>query len=284
MKKLLFLLLAVTISFPGFANTSIEKTKEGVSCALLSGKKNITKYYQNKSCKSAMNFYDQVLLFRTKTIMSNNQELSDFCPMERAFDGFVNGVYEQDQKCIKQLSKHAENRGDSKTIYGALWSVYGDGSIREDKAIKNLLNEEAYIRRYDLPFLSGYYYATGDKRVIEIMKFIIQAAMNDYCFSKVDSVNFGQCPTKEQVQDFENELKNIADNKPGAKTYLKDLFSDAVKKSKTEDCIFGPCPDAVRIYFAAEFLKEHEPDWYNKNVKNWLPKKEKIYLKHQKGN
>ena len=279
MKKFIVLLLATTISFPCFALTETDMIKEKISCSLLNGENSgIKTYYKSKDCQKAIN------LLTTSSSSTNCRE-----EQKHVFAGFINGLFEENRECLENYLK--ENK-DANFAW-ALWGVYGDGGVREEYTVKYALDKSIIFERF-LPqlntfsLLSGYYYATGNNKVLDNMKAIIQKAKADYCFSKADpEAKLGDCPTPEQVKFAENELKNTQQDYEDegarkANEYLKSFYLEQIAKSKEEGCIYGPCPDQETLYFAAEFLKRYDTNWYNQNVKNWMKEKEKIFLEWDK--
>ncbi len=280
MKKLLTLLLTTTISFSCLAMTETEMVKEKISCSLLSEKNTELKnYYKNKNCQKAMN-----LLNETYPSSSECREET-----RSVFAGFINGLFEEIRDCLENYIQENENVN----FAWALWGIYGDGEPREESTIRYALEKKIVFDRFlpdlnTLSLLSGYYYATGNKRVFDVMKTIIQQAKSSYCFSKADpEAKLGDCPSAEQVKSAEDELKNMQqdygdEGARKANEYLKSFYLEQIAKSKKEGCLYGPCPDQETLYFAAEFLKRYDTNWYNQNVKNWLLKKEEIYLARDK--
>lgn len=279
MKNLAILLLTTTISFSCFAFNKTEYAKAEVnktfSVLSTTQAKKMEGYYKNKNCEKAI-----------QIIKDSNESYFSL--------GFVNGIFEEDLECLKKQSKETIKE-IHRLLEPALWITHGDGGAKAgentiDTFLKNPRKLHASFSENitGLSLLSGYYYATGNKRVFDVMKAIIQQAKTDYCFSKADpEAKLGDCPTPEQVKSAENELKNTQQDYEDegarkANEYLKSFYLEQIAKSKEEGCIYGPCPDQETLYFAAEFLKRYDTNWYNQNVKNWMKEKEKIYLVRDK--
>ena len=55
------------------------------------------------------------------------------------------------------------------------------------------------------------------------------------------------------------------------------IIIERSKQPFCSDMNSDKCPRMSVVYFAAEFLKRYDTNWYNQNVKNWLAEKESIF-------
>lgn len=279
MKKLLTLLLMTTIPFSCLAFNKTEYAKAEVNKIFSATSKEVTNYHKNKSCP--------------KAIQIMKKGFKGFVVDRETAVGFVNGISEDDLDCFKKQSKETlkELR---RTVGSALWVTHGDGggnqktiSLFLDNS-KNLKEDYFTTKAEGLALLSGYYYATGDKRVFNSMKSVILSAKEkEWCYPKEKPVVDGsECPSEgslernqEMLARVEERLKKDTDE--GDINLRKALLKD-IKNAKSERCIrawkYSHCLDFDTLYFAAEFLKRYDAAWYNQNVKNWLAEKEKIFL------
>lgn len=186
MKKLFSLLFTFIISLPCFAITITKSVGPSDVFSMASNEMKI--YYQHKDCKAAM-----------QVIKNSNENYFLF--------GFINGVYASTDCLDKEPIKGSMEM--------ALYMTQGNSSSAKGQGMNYILEHPEnpktigfYNKVEGLSFLVGYYYATHDARVLDVMKQIVEKTKTEHCLKISDhEQGNSQCPHKEVVNFATEFLK-----------------------------------------------------------------------------
>ena len=275
MKNIFTLLFTITISFSCWAFTSqTEIAKSRVQQAFLDTTvKQMENYYKNKNCSNAINIM--------KKSASNDLEL-----------GFVLGIYDDDLSCLKNQTQETLRQIHLEA------ACFGLGCLENNTGVDLFLQGSQKIKVdftetiEGLMVLTGYYYATRDKRILEVMKSVILSAKKkEWCYPKEKPIVDGdECPPEGALEDDKKMLAEVEERlkkrKNDGDINARKYLLEEIEKAKSKRCIlawkYSHCPNQETLYFAAEFLKHYDISWYSQNVKNWLAEKEKIFLEWER--